>query len=116
MIVPGRTALGLVCICLASSAFADIDILPVTFTCENGVTVPITYFNASDGSGAAAMVIEDNLVALKQVPSGSGIQYESQGADGVYTLRSKGWDAVISHQPEGATAPERILFRDCTSR
>ncbi len=95
---------------------ADIDILSVTFTCENNTQVPVSYFNASNGDGAAAMMIDDQLIPMKQVPSGSGIRYESVGGAGTYTLRSKGWDATISHQAEGDTAPELVLFKDCSSR
>ncbi|MDA7964863.1 MliC family protein [Ruegeria sp.] len=101
---------------VASAAVAEIDVLSVTFTCENDTQIPVSYFNASDGSAAAAMVIDGALVALQQAPSGSGILYESVGAEGTYTLRSKGWDATITHQADGATAPERVLFRDCSSR
>lgn len=100
----------------ATTALAQIDILSVNFTCENGTQVPVSYFNATDGSGAAAMVIDGALIAMQQAPSGSGIRYESVGAEGTYTLRSKGWDATISHQADGATAPELVLFRDCSSR
>ncbi len=99
-----------------SIAFADIDILSVTFSCENNTLVPVSYFNAANGDGAAAMLLEDQLIPMQQVQSGSGIRYESVGSTGTYTLRSKGWEASISHQAEGSTAPERILFRDCTSR
>ncbi|WP_171098795.1 MULTISPECIES: MliC family protein [unclassified Ruegeria] len=100
----------------ASAALAEIDILSVAFNCENNTRIPVTYFNASDGSGAAALVLNGELIAMRQVPSGSGIQYESVDANGLYTLRSKGWDATITHQPAGSTAPETLLFRDCSSR
>ncbi len=100
----------------APAALAEIDILTVTFSCENATQVPVAYFNAADGTGAAAMVIDGQLIAMQQTESGSGIRYESVGADGTYTLRSKGWEATISHQAEGSTAPELVLFRDCSSR
>ena len=100
----------------ATAASAEIDILSVTFDCENNTLVPVSYFNAADGTGAAAMLLEDQLIAMKQVQSGSGIRYESVGVSGTYTLRSKGWEATITHQADGSTAPERVLFKDCTSR
>lgn len=100
----------------APAALAEIDVLSVTFTCENATRIPISYFNAADGTGAAAMVVDGQLVAMKQVASGSGIRYESVDADGIYTLRSKGWDAIISYQAAGSTAPELVLYRDCVSR
>ncbi|KIC42625.1 hypothetical protein RA27_04540 [Ruegeria sp. ANG-R] len=99
-----------------TAALAEIDILSVTFSCENNTRVPVSYFNASDGSGAAAMLLEDQLIAMKQVQSGSGIRYESVGGAGTYMLRSKGWEATISHQADGSTAPERVLFRDCVGK
>ncbi len=97
-------------------ALADIDILPVTFSCENDTQLPVFYFNSSEGAGAAAMLIDGELIALKQAPSGSGIRYESVDSDGTYILRSKGWDATITHQANSDTAPERVLFKDCTSK
>ena len=99
-----------------TAALAEIDILSVTFNCENDTQVPVSYFNAADGAGAAAMLLEDQLIAMKQVQSGSGIRYESVDGAGTFTLRSKGWEATISHQAEGSTAPELVLLRDCTSR
>ena len=109
-------ACGAVLSIFSTAALAEIDILSVTFTCENDTPIPVSYFNAPDGSGAAAMVIDGTLVALRQTPSGSGIRYESVAADGYYTLRSKGWEATITYQPVGDTAPERVLFKDCSSR
>ncbi len=99
----------------ASAAVAEIDILSVTFTCETGASVPVTYFNASDGSGAAAMMVDRRLVPMRQTESGSGIRYESVGTGGTYILRSKGWDATISYLPSGS-ADEQVIYQECTSR
>ena len=99
----------------ATAALAEIDILSVTFTCENGVPLPVTYFNAPDGSGAAATMVDNTLVAMRQVESGSGIRYESLGAEGTYILRSKGWNASISYWAAGA-ANEQVIYQDCSSR
>ncbi|WP_170344447.1 MliC family protein [Ruegeria atlantica] len=99
----------------ATAALAEIDILSVTFTCENGVPLPVTYFNAPDGSGAAATMVDNTLVAMRQVESGSGIRYESLGAEGTYILRSKGWNASISYLAAG-TANEQVIYQDCSSR
>jgi len=100
----------------APAAWAEIDILSVTFTCENGVPLPVTYFNAADGSGAAATVVDNILVAMRQVESGSGIRYESIGTDGTYILRSKGWNASISYLAAGSAASEQVIFQDCSSQ
>lgn len=97
------------------AAAAQIDILSVTFFCENGVELPVTYFNPTEGEGAAAMVVDGRLVALRQVQSGSGIRYESVGGQGTYTLRSKGWDARVSFAAAGAAGETEIL-KNCVSR
>ncbi|WP_170412898.1 MliC family protein [Ruegeria atlantica] len=97
-------------------AWADMDILPVTFTCENGVPLQVAYFNAPDGSSAAAMLVDNQLVTLQQVPSGSGIRYESQGVAGSYILRSKGWDATVSFLAASGAASEQVVLENCTSR
>lgn len=99
-----------------SAALAQIDILSVTFTCENGVELPVSYFNPAEGEGAAAMIVDGRLIALRQVQSGSGIRYESVGGQGVYTLRSKGWDAVVSFAAERDSASETDILTNCTSR
>ncbi|WP_050603475.1 MliC family protein [Ruegeria sp. 6PALISEP08] len=99
----------------ASSALAEIDILSVTFTCENGVPLPVSYFNATDGSGAAATMVDNTLVAMRQVESGSGIRYQSTGGEGTYILRSKGWNASISYSAAGA-ANEQVIYQNCSSR
>ncbi len=98
-----------------AAAQAQIDILSVTFTCEGGVELPVTYFNPAQGEGAAAMVVDGTLVALQQVPSGSGVRYESVGGQGKYILRSKGWDATVSFAAAGA-AGETDVLRGCSSR
>jgi len=100
-----------------SFAWAEIDILPVTFTCENGVPLQVAYFNAPDGSSAAAMMVDNQLVTMRQAQSGSGIRYESDAGPGTYILRSKGWDASVSYLAAGAdAASEQIILGNCVSR
>ncbi|WP_420584060.1 MliC family protein [Ruegeria sp.] len=100
-----------------SIALAEIDILPVTFTCENGVPLQVAYFNAPDGSSAAAMMVDNQLVTMRQAESGSGIRYESEGGAGTYILRSKGWDATVSYLAVGAdAASEQVVLENCSSR
>ena len=102
---------------MGMAAQAELDILPVTFTCNNGIPLEVAYFNATDGSGAAAMLVDNQLVTLRQVESGSGIQYESQGPAGSYILRSKGWDAYVTYLAAGANAAsEQVVLENCSSR
>lgn len=101
----------------AGSASAQIDILPVTFTCENGAPLQVAYFNAPDGSSAAAMMVDGQLVTMRQAQSGSGIRYESEGGAGTYILRSKGWDATVSFLATGDdAASEQVVLQNCVSR
>lgn len=99
----------------ATATLAEIDILPVSFTCENNTELSVVYFNDTGGPGAAAMMLDGQLIPMRQVESGSGIRYESVAGEGTYILRSKGWNATISHQGQAATAPERVVLRDCSS-
>lgn len=104
-------------VCPATVALAQIDILPVTFTCDNDVPLEIAYFNAQDGSSAAAMIVDNQLVTLRQAQSGSGIRYESEGGVGTYVLRSKGWDATVSFLATDAdAASEQVILENCVSR
>lgn len=101
----------------AGLAVAEIDILPVTFICDNGVPLEVAYFNAPDGSSAAAMMVDNQLVTLRQAESGSGIRYESEGEAGTYVLRSKGWDATVGFLATGSdAASEQIILQNCSSR
>lgn len=100
----------------ATSVSAEIDILSVTFTCENGIPLPVAYFNAPDGSSAASTMVDNSLIAMRQVESGSGIRYESVDTDGTYVLRSKGWDASISYLAAGSAASEQVIYQNCSSR
>ncbi|WP_170381246.1 MliC family protein [Ruegeria atlantica] len=102
---------------VGGAALAEIDILPVTFICQNDAPLQIAYFNGSDGSSAAAMMVDNQLVTLRQVESGSGIRYESSGGEGTYFLRSKGWDATVSYLAAGEdAASEQIILDSCVSR
>ncbi|NVO55126.1 MliC family protein [Rhodobacteraceae bacterium B1Z28] len=107
---------GMLMMASASAALAEIDILSVTFTCENGIPLPVTYFNAPDGSGAAATMVDNSLVPMRQVASGSGIRYESVGGEGTYILRSKGWNASISYLAADSAASEQVIYQECSSR
>lgn len=100
---------------VSGPALAQIDILSVMFTCENGVELPVTFFNPSEGEGAAAMIVDGQLIGLHQVQSGSGIRYVSVNGQGTYTLRSKGWNAMVSFAAAGAT-DETDILKDCVSR
>ncbi len=99
-----------------SVAWAEINILPVTFTCENGVPLQVAYFNAPDGSSAAAMMLDGRLIAMNQTPSGSGIRYQSIDETGTYILRSKGWDATVRFLATDDATSEQVVLKDCVSR
>ncbi|GAA6157880.1 hypothetical protein NBRC116589_00540 [Ruegeria sp. HU-ET01832] len=101
---------------LGSTAWAELDVLPVTFNCDNAVPLEVVFFNASDGSSAAAMLVDNQLIALEQSISGSGIQYRSEGNGGTYILRSKGWDATVSFLATGDAASEQVILENCSSR
>ncbi|MGV6805766.1 MAG: MliC family protein [Ruegeria sp.] len=100
----------------ATASVAQIDILSVTFTCENNTELPVIYFNPAQGEGAAAMVVDGNLVALRQVQSGSGIRYESVDGQGTYYLRSKGWNASVSYLAAETAASETTVLKNCVSK
>ena len=59
---------------------AEIDILSVTFTCENDVPLPVTYFNLRVRRFRRCGDDRDNtLVAMRAGPkAGQVLRYESQ--------------------------------------
>ena len=104
-----RLALSALLLLLPAAALADApELLPVTYECERGVTLPVVYVNGPDGSAQVVAWIEGGLRVLQIARSASGARYR-EGEAG-YELWGKGETATLSHGPEGSAT---VLLSEC---
>lgn len=61
----------------------------VTFRCERGAVVPVTYVNLPGAEGFAVVQIDGQQIAMKQVASGSGLRFRSVDAERPYALHAQ---------------------------
>lgn len=85
-----------------------VQLLPVTYLCERGVTVPVVYVNGPDDDTHAIALIEGQLRVLAVAVSASGARYREDDAG--YQIWSKGRNATISYGPDGAAT---TLLEQC---
>lgn len=104
-----RLALSALLLLLPAAALADApELLPVTYECERGVTLPVVYVNGPDGSAQAVAWIEGGLRVLQIARSASGARYREDAAG--YEMWGKGDTVTLSHGPEGS---ETVLLSEC---
>jgi membrane-bound inhibitor of C-type lysozyme len=105
-------ALTLAACCTATMAVAQTsDLISVTYLCDGGVEVPVVFINPKDGPAYAVSRIDEKLLGMRQVISGSGARYRSGDGPDAYQLWVKGEDGMISVGPDGK---DRMLFGTCT--
>lgn len=96
-----------------ASAQAGPEVVSVSYTCERGVSLPVTYINAEDSPGLAVMQIEGKQVALRALPSGSGVRYVAFDEQDSYRLYTKGQTAFVMHMVADHTAEEVPVLSGC---
>ncbi|MCZ0962266.1 MliC family protein [Paracoccus benzoatiresistens] len=105
-------ALILAACCPATMTLAQTDdLITATYLCERGVQVSVVFINPEGGASYAVARIDDKLLGMRQVVSGSGARYRSGDGPDAYQLWVKGDDALISVGPDGQ---DRTLFRNCS--
>ena len=97
------------------AAQAQVEVISVTYVCERGVVVPVTYVNGTDPA-LAFLVAEGKLVGLRQVPSASGVFYASLDEQDGYRWRGKGDEAVLAWLAADHTAEEEMLLTGCVAQ
>lgn len=103
--------LALAACCIATMAVAETsDLISVTYLCDGGVEVPVVFINPQGGDAFAVAQIDEKLLGMRQVISGSGARYRSGDGPDAYQLWIKGEDAMISVGPDGK---DRMLFGTC---
>lgn len=104
-----RPALAALFLLLPPAALAEApELLPVTYECERGVTLPVIYVNGPDDHAQAIAWIEGGLRVLQIARSASGARYRE--GDAGYEIWGKGDTATLSHGPEGS---ETVLLSEC---
>lgn len=98
---------------IALSAQDGPDVTSLSYRCERNVIVPVTFINPSEGPALAIMQIEGKQVALRALPSGSGVRYVGFDEQDSYRLYTKGDDAFVMHMAADHTAEEVPVLRDC---
>ena len=83
----------------------------ITFRCERGVEIPVTFVIAADGS-VAVLTVEGRQIALPQAVSGSGARYAWPSDGSGYVFWTKGDEATLSWA-DGATSQEVTLYGAC---
>jgi membrane-bound inhibitor of C-type lysozyme len=96
-------------------AAADLSLVGVTYECERGVQVPVTYVNDGQGGSVAVLVVEGRQVALLPEPAASGVRYGWPSDGSHYVWWSKGMHAATLYWHDGETGEDRVLLEDCLS-
>lgn len=104
-----RPALAALFLLLPATALSEApELLPVTYECERGVTLPVIYVNGPGDHAQAIAWIEGGLRVLRITRSASGARYREVGAG--YEIWGKGDTATLSHGPEGSAT---VLLSEC---
>lgn len=86
---------------LASAA----EVQHIKYACDGNKILDVVYVD-----GVAVMLQEDELVALKQDVSGSGVRYVPISEDYTYELWGKGNDMTLSTHDGGK---EQVVLSNC---
>jgi membrane-bound inhibitor of C-type lysozyme len=87
------------------------DVRTVTYTCERGVSVPVTYVNAAEGS-VVVLSVEGRQITLFQTEAASGARYAWPSDGSGYVWWTKGDEADLLWSG-GASGQEMPLLSDC---
>ena len=102
--------IGAVMALAAAPAFAEPDILSVVYSCERGVTIPVTYVNGADGS-VAVLQVEGRQIALPLAKSASGARFAREQVSG-YDWWNKGQGATLAWF-DADKGEEVFLYMEC---
>lgn len=104
-----RLALAAALALLAAPATAEV--ITARYICERGVEVPVTYVNGSEPA-AAVLMVENRMITLVQVISGSGARYGWPSDGSHYVWWSKG-DGATLWWHDGQTDEDTLIYAAC---
>ena len=96
-------------------ALADLSLVGVTYECERGVQVPVTYVNDGAGGSVAVLVVEGRQVALLPEPAASGARYGWPSDGSHYVWWSMGQHEATLYWHDGGTGEDQVLLDGCLS-
>ncbi|MEY8831169.1 MliC family protein [Sedimentitalea sp. XS_ASV28] len=105
--------MAMTCAPLETVAQDGPDISSRVFQCERGVLLPVTFITPLEGAGSAVMQIEGKQVAMRALPTASGVCYVSLDEQDSYRLHIKGDEGFVTHMAADHTAEEEPVLRDC---
>ena len=97
----------------AQPVMAMPEVLTMTYTCERGVSVPVTYVNAAEGS-VAVLNVEGRQITLFRTEAASGARYAWPSDGSGYVWWTKG-DETDLFWSDGTSGEEMPLLSDCKS-
>jgi membrane-bound inhibitor of C-type lysozyme len=95
----------------AQPGLAVPEVVTMTYTCERGVSVPVTYVNAVEGS-VAVLTVEGRQITLFQTEAASGARYAWPSDGSGYVWWTKADEADLLWR-DGASGDETPLLSDC---
>jgi membrane-bound inhibitor of C-type lysozyme len=110
-----RAGLVLACLMAPGMAAAELTLVGVTYLCERGVEVPVTYVNDGAGGSVAVLVVEGRQVALLPEPAASGVRYGWPSDGSHYVWWSKGMHEATLFWHDGETDEDLVLLAECQS-
>lgn len=104
------------CLALAMSAgtaAAQTAVDTVTYRCDRGVMLPVSFVNPPGEPGLAVMVAEGKLIAMRSLATGSGVRYVAFDEQDSYRLYTKGDEAFVAWMAADHTAEETVILSGC---
>lgn len=101
---------------MAAPVLADTQVQEQDYVCDRGVVLPVSFVNPAGEAGLAMMVVEGKLVALRALPTGSGVRYVAFDEQDSYRLYTKGDEAFVTHIAADHTADEVPILSGCRVR
>jgi membrane-bound inhibitor of C-type lysozyme len=97
------------------AAAGELSVVGVTYACERGVTVPVTYVNDGGGGSVAVLWVEGRHVTLLPERAASGVRYGWPSGGSHYVWWSKGQHEATLYWHDGETGTDTVLLDGCQS-
>lgn len=85
-----------------------------TYNCADGTVIDVAYINMDDGLSLAVVHVDDDMIVMENVISGSGARYATPDLEGDdrFVWWSKGNDGFLQQGPDGE---EEMIHTACVS-
>ncbi|WP_340287028.1 MliC family protein [Sulfitobacter pontiacus] len=100
---------------VGGSALAQAMPVTVTYICERGVEVPVSYTTPEQGEATAVLYVENRMVTLVRTRAASGARYAWPSDGSGYVWWTKG-DAATLFWHDAAAEEDVTLYAACQAR